>query len=383
MHRQQLPQSPSWISIRKNNRSTSLPRIRLDRRDSPSYFEDGSRETAGRVGVRSWAKTFLSGAASAVTKSSTTLSPPTNPLPFRKTASSISRRRRTPVLTLALLKLDEQLTTYCERLKDPSWSNVEAACDLLSRTIATASPTTTSSGSPATPSSHHSLVVVGSPQSPRSPTLLGLSPSSSSRSPIRNWLTRGSESSTTSPPTTVSTSAMALEGEWEKFIIPLFLLAGAEAIYASLGHAQNTHIATQLKELYQHIINELNQIREILCDPFLEQQQQHDDKQQLLQQQQPPILAMYYERAVSVANTLHALVNIAQTRCRLIPMQSIMWESSFSIQFGDLNRLLENTILPSIEMENSKATPMIQALKEETEAWKHLTETAYSLERCR
>ena len=158
MHRQQLPQSPSWISIRKNNRSTSLPRIRLDRRDSPSYFEDSSssRETAGvtvgRVGVRSWAKTFLSGAASAVTKSSTTLSPPTNPLPFRKTASSISRRRRTPVLTLALLKLDEQLTTYCERLKDPSSSNVEAACDLLSRTIATASPTTTSSGSPATPS---------------------------------------------------------------------------------------------------------------------------------------------------------------------------------------------------------------------------------------
>jgi hypothetical protein len=362
-HHQPTPPSPSWISIR-NNRSASLPRIRLARREShTSTLEDGgpSTDTVGITdtvgsGVRSWAKQILAGVSG-------TPSPMNAPVQFHPTSETPFLKpplRRTPVLTLALLKLEEQLSTYCRYLAEPSLEHVAAACDLLSRTIATASPVTSSErGSPA---------FLGSPQN-SSPRAI-LSPPT--RSPLRSFF--GSSSSQVQSLTS-SGSALALEGEWERFAMPLFLLAGAEALYASLGHAQDPFVAAQLRGLYHRIINDANLVRETLCDPFLIDQ--HPE------QKFAPTLAMYYERASTVSATLNAIVSMAQIRCRLIQFQSTLWESK-KPNFGEFMSLMDTILLtvPS-EEDSSFAQPIVKTLRKEVEAWKYLMETAHSLERCR
>jgi hypothetical protein len=157
--------------------------------------------------------------------------------------------------------------------------------------------------------------------------------------------------------------------------MPLFLLAGAEALYASLGHAQDSFVAAQLRGLYHRIINDVNLVRETLCDPFLIDQ--HPE------QKFAPTLAMYHERASTVAATLHAIVNMAQIRCRLIQFQSTLWESK-KPKFGELMRLMDTVLItvPS-EEDSSFAQPIVTAFRKEVEAWKYLMETAHSLERCR
>eukprot|EP00980_Cylindrotheca_fusiformis_P001776 scaffold405_cov132-Cylindrotheca_fusiformis.AAC.28 len=347
-HSKQTPPSPSWISPR-NHRSASLLRIRLARRES---VEDAtpSTDTVGS-GVRPRAKTFRSG-VSGSPSSFTQHYQPANEAHYQHPAS-----RRTPVLTMALLKLEEQLSVYCSYLAEPSMENVAAACDLLSRTIATASPQTSSEkGSPAS--------FLGSPQ-PSSPRA-GMSPS---RSPLRLFGNSGS------PLQQSSASALALEEEWERFTMPLFLLAGAEGLYASLGHAQDPFVAAQLRGLFHRTINDITLVRETLCDPFLIDQRP--------QEQFAPILGLYYERASTVATTLHAIVSMAQIRCRMIQFQSTMWES-MKPMFGEWIGLLE-TMRQSVptEDESAFAEPIVRTFRKEVEAWKYLLETAHSLEQCR
>jgi hypothetical protein len=354
---QQVTASPSWRSLRV--RSSSLPRVRLTRRNSLSNREDqqSSNDVVGS-GVRSWAKNWLSGA----TSPSRQVASPTNvdfqvdpgsPLspPLRKRSL-----RRTPVLTLALLKLDEQLLSYCLYLCDPSYDNVAAACALLDSTVATASPANSDrGGSPAS--------FVGSPSEQRS---------SPSRSPIRSWLSGGG--SLKSPPnikSAVSSSAACMHSEWEKIIAPLFLLAGAEAIYSSLGQAHSSVVANNVIGLYQRIAKELRLVRETLCDPFL------DTGEEKL----APTLVMYCQKATSLAASLHALVILAQSRCQLVQLQYSMWEAS-EPKFEEFTDLFDG-VLPHFPIEGFRATPMMNALVQEVLAWKHLTQTAFTLERCR
>lgn len=254
--------------------------------------------------------------------------------------------RRMPILTLALLKLDEKLQPYCRFLEDPTYENVQSACALLDSTVATASPSSSEKGSPA---------FVGSPRG------------SSPRSPIRSWLSGSSDS-----PPSVSNSALALEGEWEGFIVPLFLLAGAEAVYASLGHASNPFVAHNLRNLYEHITKDLHLVSETLCDPFLSAEAGPFTAS----------LAMYMERASSVAASLQALVVLAENRCQLIKCQSTMWEAGGNPNFGILARNYHD-ILPNLPREGARAKPMVDALEREVHSWEFLMETAHSLERCR
>lgn len=340
------PPSPSWISLR-SHRSASLPRIRRARGDS---YTATVEDTSSPTDKRSWATKYFPGFYRAPQSF-----PPSSETRYQKPPPL----RRTPVLILALLKLDKQLSTYCSYIADPSLENVAAACDLLSRTIATASPQTGSErGSPAS---------LGSPKS-SSPLLL--------QSPSRSTIGSFFGNSGSPPPHQATSSALALEEEWERFTMPLFLLGGAEALYGSLGHAQDSFIASQLHGLYQRIINDINLVRETLCDPFTIGGQ---SSQELLSS----TLMMYYERAISVALTLHGIVNVAQMRCRLIQFQSTLWESK-KPKFGEWIRLLE-TIRVSVpaEDESSFAEPIVRAFRKEVEAWKFLMETAHSLERCR
>jgi len=341
-------------------RSSSLPRIKVTRRNSLGNVEAANifNDSVGN-GMRSWAKSWLSGTGIA--------SPATSPhdrdrigaesdfdIDERRTISPpLAKRqlRRAPVLTLALLRLEEQLPTFCEHLADPSPENIYAACALIDSTVATASP-----GNHGSPSGF-----VGSPSSPRS---------SPSRSPIRNWLSGSSGSPTNA--NSVSSSAMALEGEWERFVLPLFLLAGAESIYASLGHSSDSRVARNLSTLYQRITKDLNLVREVLCDPLIASEGDRFVA---------PTLTLYYERASSLAKSLQALATFTQIRSQLILFHSRMWHSP-KPDFGE-QALLFHDLLPNLPREGASAMPMLKELEAEVLCWKYLMKTTAALEQCR
>ena len=419
MRRQQSAGHPSFRSIRL--RSSSLPRLRLSRQQDElnrshhgstkdSTLEEFSESnSAGSSGVRSWAQALGLGTSRSSREDSSffgssrsareedaddeerSLAPP-----HRKRVV-----RRTPVLTLALLKLDEHLITYCRHLADPSYENVEQACSLLDSSVATASTDQDS------PSYHY-----GSPaaHTPTSPSRLA----SPSRSPITSWLTGGGTGESPSAHhhhhhhASPASSALILEGEWEKFVTPLFLLAGAEAIYASLGHYQ-LDVARNLVSLYQRIGKDLQGVREMLCDPFLSglapqpvpttppssskmstEQPEPSTIRGGLSSSTPenpsetlgPTLAMYYERASSLATSLQALHNLCLIRCQVIRLSStLLWDTP-KPKFGDLARAFYE-LLPALPREASRAFPVVKVLGDELQTWKYLMETAFSVERCR
>lgn len=329
-------QSPSWRSLK--DRSSSLPRIRLARRNS---LNSTSADKEKDGGVRSWAKSIFSGPSLTrdEPQKKQSLSPPKSP----------QKWRRTPVLTLALLKLDEQMSTYCRLLADPSPENAQQACSLLDSSVATASPNS----------------------SPRTPARS--SPNVSNRSPIRNWLNGGGTGEYPSN-VSVSTSALALEGEWEQFVLPLFLLAGAEAIYAGLGHAQ-VQVASNLFGLYQRIAKDLQLVRGTLCDPFLL-------LQPIEHSAATPALAMYYERASSLHTSLICLTALCSLRCQLLTLEKSLWDASPKPNFKELSRLFQER-LPDVPREAARASPIRNALEREIQAWQGLMDTASSLEQCR
>ena len=357
MRKQQAAASPSWKTLR--SRSSSLPRIKI-------------RPKVGGV----WANSWLPGSSSPQKVQQNSIWEIGSP--SRRSLSPPHRRRplrRTPVLTLTLIKLDEQLQQFCQFLKDPSYENVASACALLDSSVATASPVSSEFGSPAS--------YVGSPS-------LGSSPGSPSnrspRSPLRNWLTGTQAASPTSGGSPTSSSALALEGEWEKTAVYLFILAGAEAVYADMGHVvEDGSVARNLIALYEAITNELHLVRQTLCDPFLMSEEETLEQQQQQQQhlQNPPsgsTIAMYTERASSVAASLHALASITRTRCELIQLHLSLWEGGTS--FGDLARSFQD-IIPNLPSEGARAQPMCEAIEREVGAWMCIAETAFSLERCR
>jgi hypothetical protein len=336
---QQPPPSPSWRSLKI--RSSSLPRIRLARRNS---LNSTSTDKDKDGGVRSWAKSIFSSSSPNhdEPQKKQSLSPPKSP----------HKWRRTPVLTLALLKLDEQMSTYCRLLADPSLENSQQACSLLDSSVATASPAS----------------------SPRCPSTSPMSPSNAShRSPIRNWLTGGGTGESPSN-ASVSISALALEGEWEKFAMPLFLLAGAEAIYAGLGHAQ-VQVASNLFGLYQRIAQDLQVARETLCDPFLHLRPHEHSAA-------TPALAMYYERASSLHTSLTCLMTLCSLRCQLLTLEKSLWDASPKPNFKELSRLFKE-LLSDVPREAAQASPMRNALEREIQVWQCLMDTASSLEQCR
>ena len=360
MRSQQAASSPSWRMVR--SRSSSLPRLKI----RPTNLTVGS----------GWGNSWLPAPESPQKSIQNSIWDMGSP--SRRSLSPPRRRRplrRTPVLTLTLIKLDEQLLQYCQYLKDPSFENVSSACALLDSTVATASPVSSERGSPAS--------YVGSPP-------LGSSPGSpgtrSPRSPLRSWLTGNRDS----PPTPaagnspVSTSALALEGEWEKIAVPFFILAGAEAVYADLGHViEDGSVARNLIALYETITNALHLVRQTLCDPFLVSEEATLEQQQLQNQQSGSTFAMYTERASSVAMSLHALANITRARCELIQLHSGLWEScKGGVGFGDLGRSFHE-LLPNLPSDGARAQPMCDAVEREVKAWKYMMETAFALERCR
>jgi hypothetical protein len=366
--------------------------------------------------------------------------------------------KRIPVLTLALVKLDEQLVTYCRYLADPSYENIALACALLeegSSNVATA-------GAASSPNPNHNRnnsISEGSSKggSPRSPLLSavfsgavfsgsplgflsssptggkqGVGGSPSRLSPLA-WLHKKSTEFSSSPTSgggnnnSATTSASLLIGEWEKIVTPLFLLAGAEAVYADLGHAHDPAISRNLIGLYQRITKDLDLVRETLCDPFLaaattttttattssgEEEDASttdpttDPKHSPRPSSSSNSLKKYYKKAKSLAISLHTLTTLTRARVQLIQFHAILWEQQQQQQqqdvsnqnhpprrpdFAELVRTYPEwlpTLLPASDDnadagQGARAAPVRTALEREVKAWRHLMETAYSVERCR
>jgi hypothetical protein len=119
-----------------------------------------------------------------------------------------------PILTMLMIRLEETLPLYCQRLENPTMENAAAAASLLDNkgTAALSSPGNSVNSSPASPA-------------------------------------------------TGSTSK-ALQSCWETYTSPFLLLAAAEALYAQ-------ERTPKLIALYVKIANDLTVVEQILCDPVL------------------------------------------------------------------------------------------------------------------
>jgi hypothetical protein len=168
-----------------------------------------------------------------------------------------------------------------------------------------------------------------------------------------------------------------------KFTMPLLLLAGAEALFASMLHIQNSTdgVDEVLQGLYQRIIKDLFFVKETLCHPFL---MTGEKEENIISGTTSSALKLYKERALSVAKTLGSLQHLAEIRCRLIPLHVSLFREH---NFGELQIFLQEKVLPSLSSTEAsppnKALSILNALKQQVEGWKYLMETAHWLERCR
>ena len=225
-------------------------------------------------------------------------------------------RRTTPVLTLALIKLDENLDKFCRLLADPTYKNVQLACELLDSTIATAS-------SPAG-SERNSPRIFGGSSSPV--VAVGrhrylLSPHGSLDNHHQLLMVVVVVVITDSYYSnhhhhTGTSSAVALEGEFEKFSSPLIIFAALEGMYSALAHAESDDVAKQLCRMYGRTRDDLQLVRETLCDPFLHSGSGTNEDTNTSSSatttttttsSSSVVLASYKEKAELLANTLASI----------------------------------------------------------------------------
>jgi hypothetical protein len=138
---------------------------------------------------------------------------------------------KTPALTLLMIKLEETIPLYCQKLAFPTMENAAWAAGLLDNRI-----TATSASSP-------SNSVSSSPSSPRS----------------------------------LSMSQQALQSCWETYISPFLLLAAAEALYTQ-------ERTPKLLALYVKISDDLIVVEQILCDPVTSESGHYPKAASLAQQ---------------------------------------------------------------------------------------------------
>ena len=237
-------------------------------------------------------------------------------------------------LTMFLLRLNENLGAYCQQLTDPSLANAQAAAEILDSSVATASsPTRSPAGS--------------NSSSPSSPSFFQSNKSKSNR------------------------PALALEGEWETYISPLLLLAGAEALYGQME-------VSRLKELYQTIQTELAIVKERLCDPW----SNTGGNPEVVQTNQSRATA--FQAATSMALALDGLHTFLTVRCRMVAMQTLLFSSPFGTTLATTLLQTCRELLPAPDADyGSTVSPMFTSATQELKAWIALLEASSYLEQCR
>ena len=222
---------------------------------------------------------------------------------------------------------------------------------------------------------------------------------------------------------------MALESEWETFVSPLLLLAGAEVLSAGLEHlrlqpdAKNKigHIKTlttlsasaSLACLYQQINLGLLRTQEVLCEPFLRQPTSS------LAAPSEATCQNHFVQAKHLAVSISSLVTAINVRCQLIDLQAALFgiESAAPGQRGDAEadtttptlaaaasavtlfiETIASTVAAASSVEKEAETilgteameatercsvePILSSLMQELKMWKFCLETCAALERC-
>ena len=231
----------------------------------------------------------------------------------------------TPFLTVVLVKLHEILPEFCRRLtgeqqeKDEetgyfvyyspnSVTAASQACRVLDTSIATASQN---------PNNHNkSNVTFAQPPFSRSPTLDPGKPSSPLS--LRYWMPSSNSHPATTTLLSPSTSALALEGEFESFTSPFFLLAGAHVMAANFEHLHHsTSTACSLSTLYQLISADLQRTEVLLCEPFLRTSNESTDLYQQLHDSHSDSAAA----ATALSVSLRCLIVLTNAQCQLLDIQ--------------------------------------------------------------
>ncbi|CAJ1959167.1 unnamed protein product [Cylindrotheca closterium] len=412
------PASPSWISLR-NNRANSMP-VQRPRRGQRGGNGDGGG-AHGRLKL--WAQSILEGVGVsspsprkvsqrdrrrsllAERQRQFQVPPPHGNLSFSsshhhhrhnsKTNKVENINHNSPTqqdssipanvrVGIVLVHLQEHLPEYCQLLQEPTFVNCQEACQVLAKAIAKSMPSSIHAGG-GSPKNNN-----GSPHSASSPSRSTPSPS---RSPLRSLFGSGRDSS---PPTRslIVDSALALEREWERYTMPLQLLAASEALYANLHHAQDVYMANHLEGLYRWLADDLTLVKETLCDSVLatrggaaasatsnsKASPTYHHRRKFLQQ-----------TAQRIAPILLLLAAMAKQRSRLIQYQATIWDNNNKKQFGLLGEALENLgkawnneWSTNVKISDVPETSsLVESLSNELTIWKHLLETANYLEKCR
>lgn len=401
-----VPQSPSWRSVlhpsRHRGRSLQYRRERTSfDRDSPRMIlSDHSK----------WS--FMSPPTLLRQAGDDSLAFPPNPLSagaLRDGISSQAPHPRTsmhdaaPLLTVVLLKLTAVLPKYCSHLCIPSYANASMACEVLDCVVAAGSPSHSPRGS-----------VVLNVARPTSPLTL------------KYWMP---DKKLQNSPTN---AAMTLEGEWETFVSPFWLLAGAEVLSAGLEHLRLPTIpdakkkstlaktivtavsaAASLTGLYQRINQDLLRTQEVLCEPFLRQAAGALGSHTMPKKK-------HVTEAAALASSIGVLVVAINVRCQLIDLQAVLFGVG-SATAMDEDHDAETTAPPTLTEAATAVTlfletmtiaassarsaikaeeetggidekekdpikllvdPILFSLLQELKAWKYCLETCAALEKC-
>lgn len=313
-----------------------------------------------------------------------------SPSPRHNLRPHISERsafplRRTPVLTRFLLKLHEHFTDYCKFLSDPSIENVVKAC-----TNWDASTIHVTSSSPnLSPSSSSTQNLTISSGNATSEIMAWLSSRSVLKSPKPGLMKRSRTES--------ATSMIDLEGEWEKYVAPLLLLAGAEALFSEMQHIREKKMVKRMTWLYERVAGDLMVLKESLCDSFLLTASKESTTAAAFTTGEPSNSQsnntssnqQETQAAASLTASLHALVAITRARCQMIQTQSNVFthseaEQPSSLVWMDIARTYEELVLSLPEIQKSGlAAPLIDSVRKETTAWMLLMRLVQHVERCK
>mmetsp|Transcript_3775 Transcript_3775/g.9898 ORF Transcript_3775/g.9898 Transcript_3775/m.9898 type:complete len:733 (+) Transcript_3775:123-2321(+) len=325
--------SPAVVNTEDSNVATAADKETFNDRNA---IDDKSNE--------SWAETLHCLAQKTVSISS----PSSNDANTVDLNSKSYSPRRTPVLTMTLIKLHDVFESFCSHLTDATHINVQAACLVLeSGSIDAASKTSGSKSSD---------TIGDSPSSPRSP--------SPSRSPITSWFI-GSYNSAT---------GYSENSEWEKFSNPLIIFAGLEAIYSACLHLESHNQALTLVRLYRKTIDDLRSIRKVLCDPLV----------YATEEQSIPgtnLISSHREKATTLTFSLEAIMSLCECRCKLIEQQTRLCSS----EIVDIEKIIVSfqMISSNIPKKEAQAEHLVRSISREVDGWSSILKTYFSIQNFR
>jgi hypothetical protein len=236
---------------------------------------------------------------------------------------------------------------------------------MLDASVATATTTWSPSSSPNAPRRFGDDQTQTSKRGDRVPSSSGSSPpflnwlaptaASTSQRSKNSFLSARSALSSMSPPSSTN-SAMAMEGEWESYTAPFFLVAAADILYHDMNHCFHRHhyegedsggarmpggdaphaavaeALPALSRLYLRIVDDVVRLQQILCDPLLDKPTQGDRTAAAAPAASAGLVSASVQRSAdtarSLSETLELLVAVCRIRSQLVNLQCRLFASA-------------------------------------------------------